>query len=96
MWQDLKSTVQTGLRELREAGDELSRQGRLRMDIFQTERRLSAAYGSLGEATHRILSDGNDVSLSNPRIDELMQRIGYYKAELERLRRELRSSTSSG
>ena len=32
-----------GMREFRNMGDELARQGRLRMDIFQTERRLRCA-----------------------------------------------------
>jgi uncharacterized protein YhdP len=86
LWDDLRDTVRGGMREFRNMGDELARQGRLRMDIFQTERRLRSAFEALGEATYTRLNQKLDVDTQDPTLTELTGRINYYSDELTRLR----------
>ncbi|MBI5058813.1 hypothetical protein HZB60_03395 [candidate division KSB1 bacterium] len=93
MLEDLKTTVREGLREMRDRADDLARQGRLRMDMFQAERRLKAAQASLGEAVFGYLIEGAAVSLVDPRIEELVARVRYYQDELNRLTEELKRVT---
>ncbi len=95
MWQDLKDTVKSGLREVQELGDELTRQGRLRMDIFQAERREQAAARALGETVYAVLADGKSVSPADDRIAELVSRVSYYQDELKRLKSELHEAPVS-
>ena len=59
MWEDIRDTVRGGMKDLRNVGDELARQGRLRMDIFQTERRLKSAYEELGKTANARFSQGS-------------------------------------
>jgi len=88
LWDDLRDTVRGGVRDFRNMGDELARQGRLRMDIFQTERRLRSAFEALGEATYTRLHAKLDVDSADPTLSELAGRIHYYSDELTRLRDE--------
>lgn len=96
LWEDLRDTVREGVRGLRDAGDELARQARLRMDIFQTERRLRAVYGKLGEVVFQRLSENQPVTADDVAISELTARIGYYSDELGRLRREQQQTETAG
>lgn len=93
MWEDVRKTVRGGIREIRHVGDELARQGRLRMDICQTERRLKSACEELGRAAHAHLAENRPLSAEDPAISELTVRIGYYQGELKRLHDELQQST---
>jgi hypothetical protein len=86
LWDDLRDTVRGGMRDFRNMGDELSRQGRLRMDIFQTERRLRCAFEALGEATYSRLNQKLELNTEDPTLTELTGRIQYYADELTRLR----------
>jgi hypothetical protein len=89
MLEDIKTT----LREMRDRADDLARQGRLRMDMFQAERRLKVAEASLGEAVYGYLNEGATVALSDPRIEELHSRVRYYQDEVDRLNEELKRAT---
>lgn len=88
---DLKQTF----REIRDIGDDLARQGRLRMDVFQTERRLKAAYTALGEASFDLLSQAQPVPVDDAAIRDMVTRIRYYHDELSRLRKEQHVNTES-
>jgi hypothetical protein len=81
------------MHDLRNVGDELARQGRVRMDIFQTERRLKNAYEELGKAVNARFADNPAVSVSDPALAELNVRINYYAGELKRLHDELQASS---
>jgi hypothetical protein len=89
-WSDLRETVRHGIRELRDVGDDLAQQGRVRMDMFQTERRLKEAYRDLGEAAYQLLGEQQSLAADDPQVNELTARIRYYSEELERLRSEQR------
>jgi len=91
-WEDVRDTVRDGVRELRNVGDELARQARLRMDVFQCERRLKMAQTALGEATYELLSRELPVGQDDSTISELTARIRYYSDELGRLREEQRKA----
>jgi len=95
VWEDIRDTVKGGMKDLRNVGDELARQGRLRMDIFQTERRLKGAYEELGKTVHARFSQGSPAAISDPMIAEVNTRISYYLGELKRLQDEMHG-TSSG
>jgi hypothetical protein len=95
LWDDFRETVRGGLNDLRNAGDELARQGRLRMDVYQTERRLKNAYEALGEAVYLRISGNLSLTPSDPTLTELTARIHYYCAELDRLRDEQRKAPDS-
>ena len=88
LWTDIRETVRHGVRELRNAGDELARQGRLRMDIFQTERRLRNAFESLGKTCYKDLAEKRPATGENNAIAEVCSRIRYYTDELARLKEE--------
>ena len=81
--------AQTSQREARAIGEELTSQGRLRMDAFQTERRLKSAYSNLGEMVYKDLRDLRNVDLNNGRVIELLAHIRYYQDELARLHSEV-------
>jgi hypothetical protein len=93
LWEDFRETVRGGLHDLRNVGDELARQGRLRMDICQTERRLKNAYEDLGRAAHDRISESHPVTVEDSAIGELNLRIGYYCAELKRLHEDLQHTS---
>jgi len=95
-WEDIRDTVRDGVNEIRTVGDDLAKQARLRMDIFQTERRLKTVYGALGEAAYRILSENRPVSHEDTAISELTVRIVYYSDELGRLRKEQKQREKVG
>jgi hypothetical protein len=89
LWEDFRDTMRGGMRDLRNMGDVLARQGRLRMDIYQEERRLKSACEELGKITHECLLNGRPVSAGDAAISELHSRISYYEAELKRLHEEM-------
>jgi hypothetical protein len=95
LWDDIRETVRDGARELRNLGDELARQGRLRMDIFQTERRLRSAYGALGELTYKSLSENRAIAPEDATVSELTARIKYYSDELTRLKQDLQHASET-
>jgi hypothetical protein len=88
LWEDVRETVIAGLKDWKDKGDELARQGRIRMDEYQTERRLKSAQEALGEKCYEFLSRGENIPSDNPVINQLMQRVRYYQDELERLQQE--------
>jgi hypothetical protein len=94
-WQDVRETVRGGIREIRNVGDELAKQGRVHVDIFQTERRLKNSYCALGEAIYRMLNEQQAVAENDPQISELSARIRYYADELGRLKSELGKTQDS-
>jgi hypothetical protein len=95
VWEDFRDTVKGGVRELRNVGDELARQGRLRMDIYQTERRLKSVCEDLGTAVHACIAEDRQVTADDPAIAELNQRVTYYTGELKRLNAELQKAPSN-
>ncbi|HEY3294116.1 MAG TPA: hypothetical protein VGL38_01620 [bacterium] len=95
LWEDFRETIRGGMRDLRTVGDELARQGRLRMDIYQIERRLKTAYEDLGRATHVRFTQEMTLSTQDTTLTELNVRVVYYERELERLHDELQQSTGS-
>lgn len=86
LWDEVRETVMTGLQDWRERGEELARQGRIRMDEAQTERRLHAAQEALGTKCHEFLARGESVSPEHPVIAQLCQRVRYYQDDLARLK----------
>jgi chromosome segregation ATPase len=92
-WEDVRNTVREGVRELRNIGDELARQGRLRMDIYQAERRLKTAHEELGKAVHERFAASQHVSSDDSVISELRVQITYYEAELKRLHDDLHKAS---
>jgi hypothetical protein len=95
LWEDFRETVRGGVRDLRNMGDELARQGRLRMDVFQCERRLKSALEALGEAVYHRLDQNLAVTPADATLAELVTRIRYYSAEIERLKEEQRRSVET-
>ncbi len=85
----VRGPARVGQKEARAIGEDLTRQGRLRMDYFQVERRLKSAYASLGEIVCHDLNELRAVNVHDGRIIELMAHIRYYQDELTRLRAEL-------
>lgn len=88
LWEDVRETVIAGLKDWKDKGDELARHGRIRMDEFQSERRLRSAYEALGEKCHELLARGESVTPEHPVINQLTQRVRYYQDELARLHSE--------
>ncbi len=88
-WEDFRETVRGGMRELRNIGDELARQGRLRMDIYQAERRLRTAFEELGKSVHEHFLEEREVTAGDGVISEIRVRITYYEAEIKRLNEEM-------
>ena len=90
LWEDVRDTIHSGVHGLKNVGDEIARQGRLRMDIFQTERRLKSAREELGGVVYQRFTDKLAVSRDEPSLTELSERIGFYMDELKRLNDDLR------
>ncbi|MCB9357655.1 MAG: hypothetical protein H6505_03690 [Calditrichaeota bacterium] len=88
LWEDVRETVVAGLRDWRDKGEELARQGRIRMDEMQTERRLRSANEALGQKCGEMLRNGESIPSDHPVVKELLQRVRYYEDELTRLRSE--------
>ena len=88
LWEDVRETVLAGLKDWKDRGDEMARQGRIRMDELQTERRLRSAHEALGEKCHEMLARGEAVNAEHPVVSQLCQRVRYYQDELTRLRSE--------
>ena len=88
----LRNPARAGQREACAIGEDLTRQGRLRMDCYQVERRLKSAYASLGEIVCQDLCELRTVNMNDGRIIELMAHIRYYQDELSRLQADMRTS----
>lgn len=88
LWDDVRETVLAGLKDWKDRGDEFARQGRIRMDELQTERRLRGAHEALGAKCHALLANGEAVTMEHPVVSQLSQRVRYYQDELARLRSE--------
>jgi len=91
----LRNPARAGQREARAIGEDLTRQGRLRMDCFQVERRLKSAYASLGEIVCQDLGELRTVNMNDGRVIELMAHIRYYQDELSRLRADMRTTVDT-
>jgi hypothetical protein len=91
----LRNPAQVGQREARAIGEDLTRQGRLRMDCYQVERRLKNAYASLGEIVCQDLCELRTVNVNDGRIIELIAHIRYYQDELSRLRADMRNAVET-
>ena len=89
----LRNTSRGIVDDVRTFGGELIRQRRLRMDVFQTERRLKSAYSNLGEAVFKDLSELKNVDLNDGRVIEIIAHIRYYHDELARLKSEMRAGS---
>lgn len=88
LWDDVRETVIAGLKDWRDKGDELARQGRIRMDEVQTERRLRAAHEALGAKCCEMFAHNETVTPEHPVISQLLGRVRYYQDDLTRLRTE--------
>ncbi len=88
LWDEVRETVVAGLKDWKEKGDEVARYSRIRMDEFQSERRLRAAHKALGEKCHELLSRGETITTDHPVINQFHQRVHYYQDELARLHSE--------
>jgi hypothetical protein len=51
----------------------------------QTKRKLTQAYGELGQTTFELVQNGE---LAHPRLSPTVERVGALKAQLEREQRE--------
>ena len=91
-WENVRTSFVGGMRDLRDRGDGLARQGRLRMDLVQAQRRLRRAHEVLGEATHLNLQTEASVDATDPKIVELRERVEYYQDEVRRLQNELKGA----
>ena len=89
-WENVRDNLVSGMRELRDRGDDLARQGRLRMDLVQAQRRLRQAYEALGEAAYSHLTTESSVDAKDPKYVELCERVRYYSDEVRRLQNELK------
>lgn len=89
-WENLRETFRSGLHEVRVKGDEYARQARLRVEIFQAERRLNRAYQTLGEAVAEGLDHEHDVSYTDPDVKDAYDHVRYCRDELKRLQEELK------
>ena len=88
LWEDVRETVIGRLKDWKDKGDELARHGRIRMDEFQTERRLRSAQEALGEKCFEMLAHGETVQPDHPVVNQLTQRVRYYQDEMARLQNE--------
>jgi hypothetical protein len=89
-WENVRESLVSGIRDLRDRGDDLARLGRLRMDLIQAQRRLRNAYEALGEAAHGSLKKELSVEAADPRFIELCERVNYYMDEVARLQKDLK------
>lgn len=88
-WESVRGSLVNGIRDLRDRGDDLARQGRLRMDLVQAQRRLRKAYEALGEASFNSLCKEQSIEPKDSRYVELCERVRYYTDEVNRLQQEL-------
>jgi hypothetical protein len=91
----LRDAAKGLVRDARSIGSELTKPARLRMDAYQTERRLKNAYSMLGEVVYQELSALRNVDLNDGRLIELIAHIRYYHDELARLHTEISSGSDA-
>jgi len=92
-WDGVRDSLVTGLKDLRDRGDDVARSGRLRMDLVQTQRRLRHAYETLGEAAYKCMKSEKSDAVEDPCLAEHCERVDYYRDEMARIRKELGSNT---
>ena len=88
LWDDVRETVIAGLKDWRDKGEDMARQGRIRMDEVQTERRLRAAHEALGAKICEMFAHNEPVTPEHPVVSQLLARVRYYQDDLSRLRTE--------
>ena len=82
-----------GAKEVQEKGEALARQGRLRLDIFNLQRRLDRQLESLGRIYVNRVQEGQSVSPDDPKMSPHLDRIQEIEKELAAFREDLHRST---
>jgi ubiquinone biosynthesis protein UbiJ len=91
-WQTVKDTVRESVKEVQEKGESLAHQGRLRLDIFNAQRRLDRLLESLGRIYANHVQEGRSISPNDPEMSTLLEQTRDTEKELAQLREELRQA----
>jgi ubiquinone biosynthesis protein UbiJ len=93
-WKTVKDTVRGSMKEVQERGEALAHQGRLRLDIFNVQRRHDRLLESLGRVYANRVQEGRSVLPDDAEMSAALAEIQKTESELAELREELRQATS--
>jgi ubiquinone biosynthesis protein UbiJ len=91
-WQTVRDTVRESVKEVQERGESLAHQGRLRLDIFSTQRRLDRLLEFLGRIYANHVREDRSISPNDPEMSALLEQIRTTEKELAQLQEELRQA----
>ncbi len=92
-WKTVKDTVRGSMKEVQERGEALAHQGRLRLDIFNMQRRHDRLLESLGRVYANRVQEGRSVLPDDAEMSAMLAEIQKTESELAELREELRQAT---
>jgi len=89
-WEDVKSYVKQGATVVAEKTEELSKMGKIKIDIMGIERNLQKALSELGgQVYHLVTADENIKIVDDEKVKEIIARIKGFEEQLEVKKQEL-------
>jgi hypothetical protein len=90
-WESLKKSIQEGVHSVSEKTDELTKIGRLKIEIIAVKRDIEKSFMELGGRVYESLKSETKISLTrNTEIQNLAKKISGFEEKLEQLETEIR------
>jgi len=90
LWEDITKTIRDSVDTVVEKTEELTKIGRIKIDILSTKRQLEKYFSELGGRVFHIIVDEKKSQIaSNPEVKELIERIKKLEIEFDEQKGEL-------
>ncbi|MBN1351967.1 hypothetical protein JXJ21_21375 [candidate division KSB1 bacterium] len=89
-WEDLKGFVKQGATVVAEKTEELSKVGKIKIEIMGIERNLQKTLSALGGQVYHLVSDNENANVAgDAKVKELIDKVREYEKQLEAKKQEL-------
>lgn len=90
LWEDMTKTLREGVDTLVEKTDELTKIGRIKVDLLNLKRRIEKNFTELGGRVYHLIAEEKDNKIaSHPEVKAIIDRIKRLEGELNAREQEL-------
>ena len=90
IWEDLKTYVKQGATAVAEKTEELSKVGKIKIDIMGIERNLQKTLSELGGQVYHLAADDKKAKLlDDEKVQEIIEKVKDFETQLEEKKQEL-------
>jgi hypothetical protein len=91
-WESLKKNLQQGVRSVSEKTDELTKIGRLKIEVIALKRDIEKLFVELGGRVYDILQNKSKVSISkDEEIKKLVEKVEKFEKKLQELEERIQN-----